>query len=116
MAITLVEPRTFLIVGNMRKFGDTTGQRRHVVAQLCPERMGVAPVHIGLTIVVGIDAGVDIKPVALVPYQRLAERIFERSIGRVSHQHTDAMTMQWSIEIVFAIALYRLDSPGTVFT
>ena len=78
--------------------------------------MRVAPVHIGLTVVIGIYGGIDVVPVFLLPDQRLAEGIFKWTVGRVGNEYTDAVTMQWCIEVVLAIALNGLDSPGAVIT
>ena len=76
--------------------------------------MGVAPVHIGLAIVIDKDRGIDIVPVLLLPYEGLTKGILERTIRRVGHEHANAMTMKGSVEIVLAIALDGLDGPGTV--
>ena len=78
--------------------------------------MGVAPVHIGLTVVVDEHRGVDVVPVLLLPYQRLAERVFERTVGRVGHEHADAVTVERGIEVVLTVALDGLDGPGAVLT
>ena len=95
---------------------DVTVGRYHVLVQLDAVGLWVAPIHIGLTIVVDEDAGVDVVPVLLLPYQRLTQRIAERTVGGVCDQHANAMTMQRSIEVVLAIALYGLYGPGTVLT
>ena len=76
--------------------------------------MRIAPVHIGLTVVIGIDGGVDVVPVFLLPDQWLAEGILERTVGRVGHQDTDAVTVQRGIKVVLTIALDSLDGPGAV--
>ena len=78
--------------------------------------MRVAPVHIGLTVIVGIDGGVNVVPVFLLPNERLTEGILERSVGRVGHEYADAMTVQRCIEVVLAIAFDGLDSPRSIFT
>ena len=116
MAIAFIEPRAFLIVRDMWQFRHLTGQRCHVLAQLSPEGVGVAPVHISLSVIVGKYRGVDIIPVALVPYQRFAKGILEGTIRRVGLEHPDAMSVQRGIEVVLAVALHGLDGPGTILT
>ena len=116
MAITLIEPRSLLIVGDVRQFCYTTCQRCHIFAQLCPESMRITPIHICLTIIIGINRGIYIKPVILIPYQRFAQRIFERTIRRIGLKHADSMSVKRSIEIILAIALYILNSPSSILT
>ena len=76
--------------------------------------MWVSPVHISLTIIVGINRWIDIIPVTLIPNQRFAEWVFEWSVRRIGHQHTNAMTMQRGIQVILTVTLYGLDSPTTV--
>ena len=78
--------------------------------------MRVSPVEPGLSVVVSIDGGVDVEPVALVPYQRLSQGIMKRAVGRVCHEHANAVAMEWGIEVVFAVAFHRLDGPAAVLT
>ena len=76
--------------------------------------MGIAPVHIGLSVVIGEDGGVDVVPVLLLPDQWLTQRVAEWSVRRIADEHTDAMSVEWGIEVVLAIALYGLYGPGAV--
>ena len=76
--------------------------------------MRVAPIHIGLSVVVGKDRWVNIIPMLPLPYQRLAEGVFERTVRSVGNEDCDAVTMEWSIEVVFAVALYGLDGPCAI--
>ena len=101
---------------DMRKFGDLALQRDHVVVQLGVEGVGIAPVEVGLSVIVSIHRRVDVEPVALVPYQWLAQGVLEGSVGGVGLQYGDAMTVEWGIEVVLPIALHRLDGPGSVLT
>ena len=50
----------------------------------------------------------------LVPYERFAEWVLERSKRRVGNKHSDAVTMYRTIHIPLAIALYYLLSPRAV--
>ena len=86
----------------------------HILVQLDTIGLGVAPEHIGLSVVVDPDGGVDVVPVLLLPYQRLTQRILEGSVGRVRHQHPDTVSVQRGIEVVLAVACDGLDGPGTV--
>ena len=82
MAVALVEPRAFLVVLYLIvQFHHFALQRDHVVVQLGIVGVGVAPVHIGLAVFVGVHRRVDVVPVALVPNERFAERVLERSVG-----------------------------------
>ena len=76
--------------------------------------MGIAPVHIGLSVIIGEDGGIDVVPMLLLPDQWFTQRVAERSIGRIGHKHTDAMSVEWGIEVVLAVALYGLYGPGAV--
>ena len=116
MAVALIEPRTFLIVLDMRQFRHLTFERDHILAKRGIERVGITPIEPRLSVIVGIDGGVDVEPVALVPHQRFAQGIAERTIGRVTFQDADAMSVQRCIEVVLAVTLDGLDGPGTVVT
>ena len=78
--------------------------------------MRISPVEPSLSVVISIDRGVDVEPVALIPHQRLTEGIMKRTVGGVGHQHANAVAVEWCIEIVLAVALYGLDGPATVLT
>ena len=78
--------------------------------------MRISPVEVSLAIVVGKDRRVDIEPVALIPNQRLAQGILERTVGRIGFEYGDTVSVEWGIEVILAVALYRLDGPRAVLT
>ena len=140
--ITLIEPRTFLVVLHLPgslfapwstevdlstlfldrthhaillvEHKDIAAGRDHVLIELDTIDMRVAPVHISLSVVINKHRGVDIIPVLRLPHQGLAKGILERTIRRVGYQDADAMTMKRCIEIILAIALYGLYGPCTI--
>ena len=63
------------------EYQDVALGRDHVIVQFYAVGIGVAPVHIGLSVVVNPHGGIDVVPVALIPHQRLAEGILEGSVG-----------------------------------
>ena len=115
MSSTLVEPGAFLIVFDVIvELGDAAFQRSHVVVQKGVVGIGVAPVHIGLPVVIRKDGRVDVVPVLFLPDERLAERVVERAVGRVADEDTNAVPVKRGVEVVFTVALYRLDGPRAV--
>ena len=78
--------------------------------------MRIPPIQVSLSVVVGIDRGVDVVPVALVPYQRLTQGIRKRAVRRVGFQDGNTMSVEWGIEIILSITLNGLDGPGTVLS
>ena len=84
-SVALIEPRSFLIVLNMVvELHDVALQGDHIVVQADIVGVGIAPVHIGLSVVIDKHGGVDVVPVFLLPYQRFAERILEGPVGRIA--------------------------------
>ena len=108
MTVALIDPRTFLIVlhgpvGSLR-FGhpkidlgtlfldgthhtilriehtDVTTGRNHILIELDVIDMRIAPVHIGLTIVINEHRRIDVIPMLFLPYERFAKGIFERTV------------------------------------
>ena len=116
MPIALIEPRSLLIMLDMREFYCLTLERDHIVVQLGVEGVGIAPIEVSLSVVVGIYRRVDVVPVALVPHQRLTQGILKRAVGRVGFEYGNAVSVKRSVEIVLAIALYGLDGPGSILT
>ena len=112
---TFLLDRTHDAVLRIKHIDVATG-RNHILVELDVIDIGIAPVHVGLTVIVNEHRGIDVLPMLLLPNQRFAKGVFKRSVGRVSHQHTDTMSVQWCIEIVLTIAFDSLDSPGTVLT
>ena len=113
IAIALPEPRTFLIILNLREVHDGIRIRNHVLVQFHCLQLRVAPIHVSLVIIINPYGRVDVEPVAL-PCQRLSDRILERSEWTICYQHSDAMTVDRAIHIPFAIALDDLLCPGTI--
>ena len=144
VTIALVEPRSFLIVLNSPigflaprgtkinlstilldgahntvlgiKHMDVATGRDHILVKLDVIDIGIAPVHVSLTIIVDKHRGIDVLPVFALPHEGFAQGILERSVWRVSYQHANTMTMQRGIEIVLAMTLNSLDGPSTVLT
>ena len=114
VSVTLIEPRTFLIILYMWEFHYTVLQRYHIVIQTGIEGVWITPIHIRLSVIIGINRRINVIPVALIPYQRFSYRVLERSIGRIRLQHSDAMSVKWCIEIVFPVTLNSLYSPGSI--
>ena len=144
MSVALVEPRTFLVVLNcpigfllprntevnlatlffhrthhtilLIEHIDVTTGGDHVLVEFHTICMRITPEHPSLSVVVDEHRWVDIIPVLLLPYEWLAEWVFERSVWRISYEHPDTMSMQRCIEIELTVALHRLDGPSTVLT
>ena len=76
--------------------------------------MRIAPIHISLPVAVRKDRGVDVVPMLLLPNKWFAKRVTEWAVGRIAHQHADAVPMQRRIEVVLAVALHRLNCPSTI--
>ena len=110
----LVEPRAFLVIVDVGQLGDADLHRSHVVVEQGVVAVGVAPVEVCLSVVVGVDRGVYVVPVLLLPHERLAQGVAERAVGRVAHEHADAVSVERGIEVVRAVALNGLDGPGPV--
>ena len=116
MSIALIEPRAFLIMLDVGQLCHLTLQRDHIIVEFGVEGMWISPIQVSLSVGVGIDRRIDVEPVALVPYQRLTQWILERTIRGVGFQDGDTVPVEWGIEVVFPIALYRLDGPGSVLS
>ena len=111
----LIQPGALLIVFDVVvEFVYLALQRNHILVEQCPIGVRVAPVQIGLSVVVNPNRRVDVVPVFLLPKQGFSQRIDERSIGRISHQHTDAMSMNRAVHIELAVPFDHLLGPGTV--
>ena len=76
--------------------------------------MRVAPVHIGLSVVINKHRGVDVVPVLFLPDERLSQRIDKGTVGRVGYQHANAVAVDGTIHIPFAVALHHAFGPGTI--
>ena len=111
---TAIEPRALLVVLDRRHLHDVARIRDHVFVEFHHIKVGIAPIHISLSVVVHIHRGVDVVPMFALPHQRLADGVFVGSHGRICHQHTDAMTMNGTIHIPFAVTVNHLDGPCPV--
>jgi hypothetical protein len=80
---------------------DVTIDGNHILVQTYPVHVRVAPVHVGLAVVVDEDGRVDVLPVLLLPDERLPERVLEGAEGRVRHQHADAVAMDRAVHVNF---------------
>ena len=111
----LIQPGAFLIVVDMVvEFVYLALQRNHILVEQCPIGVRVAPVQIGLSVVVNPNCRVDVVPVFLLPKQGFSQRIDERSIGRISHQHTDAVSVNRTVHVELSVPFDHLLGPGTV--
>ena len=76
--------------------------------------LGITPVHVGLSIIVDQHRGVNIVPMLLLPHERLADWISERTIGGIADKHAYAIAVKRAIHIVFTVAVHHLLGPGSV--
>ena len=144
MSVALVEPRTLLVVLNcpigfllprntevdlatlflhrthhtilLIEHIDVATGGDHVFVEFHTISMRIAPEHPSLSVVVNKHRWVDIIPVLLLPYEWLAEWVFERSVRRICYEHANTMSVQRCIEIELTVALHCLNSPSTVLT
>ena len=116
LAITFVEPRTFLIVLQLAHAHDGAAIGNHVFVQRHIIQVRVTPVHIGLSVIVNPDSRVNVFPMFLLPYKRFSDRVFKWSIGRIGNQYADAVPVEGAIHIKLTIALHYLLCPCTVIT
>ena len=115
LTVTLIEPRTLLIV--LRHIVQTHRialQRNHILVQQGTIQMRITPVHISLPIIVDKHRWVDILPVLTLPYQRFPDWVFERSVWRVRYQHTDAVSVNRAVHIPLTVTFNHTFSPCTV--
>ena len=108
MAASLIEPWAFLIVLNSPigflapggtkinlstvlldgthnavlgiKHMDVAAGRYHILIELDVIDVWIAPIHIGLPVVVDKHRGVDVFPVLFLPHEGFPKRVFERSV------------------------------------
>ena len=114
VTLALIKPWPLLVVLDMRHLHDVATGGDHVLVEFDAIEIGVAPVHIGLSVIINEHRWVDVVPVFLLPDERLAQRIDKGTVGRVGYQHADAVAMDGTIHIPFAVALHHAFSPGTV--
>ena len=114
MVAVLVHPRPFLIVFDFGELDDFAVVGNHVTVQLHTVQVRVAPVHVGLSVVVHPHGGVDVIPVFLLPHERFADRVCERAVRRVGHKHAYAMAVYGAVHVPLAVTFHHLLSPGAV--
>ena len=116
-AIALVHPGAFGELGAECLLSggdgdDAAGVRDHVLIQFDVVNTRVAPVHVGLAVVVDHDCGVDVA----VGDKGLADRVFVRAGDGVAHADADAVGRASAghgrVEVKLAVALDGLGSPG----
>ena len=110
------EPRSFLIIADRIHLHYLTFGGDHVFIETHAISMGIAPVHICLSIVVNPYSGIDVRPMFLSPYERFADRVFERAEWRVGNEHTDTISVNGTIHIPFAVALNHMFCPSAIVT
>ena len=114
--VLLINPRTFLIIINMGELLDFARGAYHILVKLDVISMRVAPVHICLTVIVYPHRRIDVIPMFLLPYQRLADGVVERAIRRIGHKHSNSVTVYRTVHIELSVALNHLLCPCTVVT
>ena len=112
--VLLINPRTFLIIINMGELLDFARGAYHILVKFDIISMWVAPVHICLTVIVYPHRRIDVIPMLLLPHQRLANGVVERSIGRIGHEHSNAVAVNRAIHIKFPVPFDDLLCPCAV--
>ena len=90
------------------------GEGYHVLVEPGPVYVRIAPVHVGLTVVVNKHRRINVFPMFLLPYQRMSQRVLERAEGAVGHQHADAVSMDGAVHVELAIPFHHAFRPGSV--
>ena len=90
----------------------------HVLLELDAIELRVAPIEVGLSIVVNHDRGVDVVPLTVL-VKWLAQRVAIRTFHLVGYSHADGHAVRdvgvnWYIKIELTVALDALRSPGAV--
>ena len=111
---TFVEPRAFLVVLNLGVSDDGAFRVDHVLLELDHVEFWVAPVHVGLAIIVNPDGRVDVVPVLALPYELAVERILEGTVRAIRYEHRNSVTVNGAVHEPLAIALDDLFRPCAV--
>ncbi len=95
---------------------DAGVEGNHVLVQLHRPQIGIAPVEIGLALVVDVNGRIDavVEAAGVAGDQRFFNGVGVGPEGVIGHQHADAPALHRAIKIPFAIPLDRLGSPGAV--
>ena len=117
VARPFVEPRPFLIIGWLGNLLNFAGIGHHALVQLDVPQAGIAPVEIGLPVIVDPHGRVDIAIARRD--QRLADRILERTFRSVRYGDGDHILGRSGhadrrIKVEFAIAFDHLRRPGII--
>ena len=110
----LIDPGAFLVILDLGVGDDGALSTNHVLVQLDHVQFGVAPVHVGLSVVVNPDGRVDIVPVLALPDQGLVQRFLEGAVRVVGHQDGNAVAVNGDVHEPLAVALDDLFRPGPV--
>ena len=113
--LPLVHPRPFLVVfGPLVELDNVSRVRNHVFVQFHVVDVGVSPVHVSLPVVVNHHRGVYVVPVLTLPYERLAQRVFEWSVWRIGHENANAVSVDGAVHVVFAVSVHHLFGPRPI--
>ena len=114
MAVTLIKPRPFLIGFQFADFHNAPRIGNHVFIEFHVIKVGVAPIHVSLPVVIDEYRRVDIITNSFLPYQRLADRVLKRTIRRIGYQYPYAITLNSTIHVEFAVPLHHLHGPSPI--
>ena len=114
VSVSLIEPGTLLIIFDMRQFHDVARIGNHILVQLHIVEVGVAPIHVSLSVVIDEYGRIYIVPMLFLPHERLAYGVLERAVRRIGYEHAYAVTVNRAIHVELAVTLYNLFSPGSV--
>ena len=116
LRLSFINPRAFLIIRNMRELMDFTRSGNHILIKLYVIGMGIAPVHVCLAVIINPYGRVYVVPMLFLPDKRLANGVMKGAIGRIGHKHSNAVAMDRTIHIEFAVTFNDLLSPSSIVT
>src|SRR5574344_1576626 len=85
-----------LIVAYGVHLHDVALSGNHILVESHAICVGIAPIHISLSVVVNPHRRVDVIPVLLSPHERFAKRLLEWAKGRVGNEHTNTIAVYLS--------------------
>ena len=98
----------------MSHLHDVATGGNHILVEFDAIEIGIAPIHIGLTVIINKHGRVDVVPVLFLPDERFAQRIDKGTVGRVGHQHADTVAVDGTIHIPLSVAFHHAFGPGTI--
>ena len=119
LAVVLVHPCCFEELIDTFEQIDLSVVGDHVFVELDTARCILSAIEISLSVIIYEDARID--EVSVTDYtrtvdaeQRMSEGIDKGAIGTVAHCHTDMLHIRGIIEIILAVALHTVGSPGSL--